>query len=278
MSLSMRRLLGATLACVLMFGLSGTAQTTDDVAWQRFLGWLRVAPSANGPLEMLQGYQASLTTQGRTPADAGREMGVVLRLMRERNDAWPLMFDKIYASATPNFDTKANALLMAALEGRTPGRALEVGMGQGRNAVALAVKGYTVTGFDVSAEGLAVAKAQAARAGVSITAIQESDERFDPGTNQWDLIAVIYGPGSIADAAYVARLHRSLRPGGVVVVESFASDRSAAQRRPVDIDPAELLRAFAAFRIVRFEDADGVSDWDPQRTRLVRLVAQKKPD
>ncbi len=102
-----------------------------------------------------------------------------------------LMFDKIYASATPNFDTRPNALLMAALDGRTPGRALDIGMGQGRNAVALAVKGWTVTGFDVSAEGLAVAKAQAARAGVAITAIQESDERFDPGTNQWDLIAVI---------------------------------------------------------------------------------------
>jgi hypothetical protein len=45
----------------------------------------------------------------------------------------------------------------------------------------------------------------------------------------------------------------------------------------VDIDPADLLRAFSAFRILRFEDADGVSDWDPQTTRLVRLVAQKKP-
>ena len=277
-STSLRPLLGVLAVCVLMFGLSGSAQTADDLAWQRFLSWLRVAPPVNGPLEILQGYQASLTGQGRAPADAGREMGVVLQLMRERNDAWPLMFDKIYASATPNFDTKPNALLIAALDGRTPGRALDIGMGQGRNAVALAVKGWTVTGFDVSAEGLAVAKAQAARAGVTITAIQESDERFDPGTNQWDLIAVIYGPGSIAEPAYVARLHRSLKPGGVVVVESFASDRGAAQRRPVDIDPADLLRAFSAFRIVRFEDALGVSDWDPQRTRLVRLVAQKKPD
>ena len=274
----MRRLVGAIVVCVVVGGLVGHAQSADDLAWQRFLGWLRGAPPASGPLEVLQGFQASLVAAGRPAVDAGREMGVVLRLMRERNDAWPLMFDKIYASATPNFDTRPNAWLMAALEGRPPGRALDIGMGQGRNAVALAVKGWTVTGFDVSAEGLAVAKAQAARAGVNITAIQESDERFDPGTSQWDLIAVIYGPGSIADATYVARLHRSLKPGGVVVVESFASDRGAAQRRPVDIDPGELRRAFSAFRIVRFEDAQGVSDWDPQATRLVRLVAQKTPD
>lgn len=49
------------------------------------------------------------------------------------------------------FTTLAAALtaagLMAAIEGRTPGRALDIGMGQGRNAVALAVKGWTVTGF-----------------------------------------------------------------------------------------------------------------------------------
>lgn len=259
-----------------MFGLIGGAQSADDLAWERFLAWLPVAPAANGPLEILQGYQATLATAGGSPGAAGREMGAVLRLMRERDDAWPLMFNRIYASATPNFDTRPNALLMAVVEGRPPGRALDIGMGQGRNAIALAAKGWTVTGFDVSAEGLAVAKAQAARAGVTITAVQESDARFDLGAEQWDLIAVIYGPASIADAAYVARVHRALKPGGVVVVDSFASDRTAAQRRPVDIDPSELLRAFSAFRILRFEDAEAVSDWDPQTTRLVRLVAQRK--
>jgi len=275
---SRRAQLGVAVACVLAFVLVGRAQTTDDVAWQRFLNWLKAAPVANGPLEILQGYQKSLTADGRPPAEAGREMGAVMRLMRDRNDAWPLMFDRIYASATPNFSTAPSALLMAAIAGRPAGRALDVGMGQGRNAVALAVKGWTVTGFDVSAEGLAVARAQAARAGVSLTAVQSSDEQFDLGTNQWDLVAVIYGPGIIASPGYSVRLHRALRPGGVVVVESFASDRSAPQRRPVDIDPADLLGAFSSFRILRFEDTEAVSEWDPQTTRLVRLIAQKKPE
>jgi 2-polyprenyl-3-methyl-5-hydroxy-6-metoxy-1,4-benzoquinol methylase len=275
---SRRLVFGAALACGLVFALEGNAQTSDDAAWARFLGWLRAAPAASGPLEILQGYQKSLVVEGRSPADAGREMGVVMCLMRDRNDAWPLMFDRIYASATPNFSTAPNAMLMAAIAGRPAGRALDVGMGQGRNAVALAVKGWTVTGFDVSAEGLVVARAQAARAGVSITAVQSSDEQFDLGTNQWDLVAVIYGPGIIADPRYVARLQRALRPGGMVVVESFASDRSAPQRRPVDIDPADLLGAFSAFRILRFEDTEAVSEWDPQTTRLVRLIAQKKAE
>jgi hypothetical protein len=43
----------------------------------------------------------------------------------------------------------------------------------------------------------------------------------------------------------------------------------------VGIDPKDLRRAFDAFRFVRFEDIDGVSEWDPQPTRLVRMMAHK---
>lgn len=266
---------GATL----LFATLANSQPpiADDAVWADYLAYLRAAPPADGPLELIQGFHKSLIVKGTPPADAERRLAVMLRLMRERTEAWPLMFDRIYASAAPNFSTKPNAFLMAAVAGRTPGRALDIGMGQGRNAVGLALQGWAVTGFDVSAEGLAVAKAEAARAGVEVKTVLETDQRFDYGIDQWDLIAVIYGPGSIADPAFVARLQRSLKPGGLVVVESFASEKSAVQRRPVDIDPADLLQAFSAFRLLRFEDTMGVSDWDPQTTGLARMIAQKRP-
>ncbi len=270
----------ASLAATLLLATLSIAQpaaTDDDAVWTAYLTYLRAAPAASGPLELIQGFQKNLIATGVAASDAQERVAVMLRLMRERTDAWPLMFDRIYASATPNFSIKPNALLMTAVEGRTPGRALDIGMGQGRNAVGLARKGWTVTGFDVSAEGLAVAKAEAARAGVHVTTVLETDQGFDYGTAQWDLIAVIYGPGSIADRDFVARLHRSLKPGGLVVVESFASEKAAGRRRPVDIDPADLLQAFSAFRLIRFEDTMGVSDWDPQTTGLARLIAQKRP-
>lgn len=73
------------------------------------------------------------------------------------------------------------------------------------------------------------------------------------------------------------RLPRCLKPGGLLGVESFASDRDAKQRKPVDIDPAELLRTVlsSSFRVLRFEDVEGVSDWTLAKTRLARLIAQK---
>jgi SAM-dependent methyltransferase len=196
--------------------------------------------------------------------------------MRVRPDAWPLMFDKIYRSAAPRFNPAPNALLLAAIAGRPPGRALEVAMGQGRNAVALAQAGWDVTGLDVSPEGLAIAAGQAARAGVALRTVEAPFDRFDYGLAQWDLIAVIYGPGAIATPPYAARLRQALTPGGVVVVESFASPAASPNRRPVDIDPMDLLAAFEGCRIRRFEDTDEVTDWTPQTTSLVRLIAENR--
>lgn len=253
---------------------AGTAQA-ERAAWEHFLQFLRTAPPLPGPQEMLQHYGKTLADEGVAQPDIQRRIGALLGLMRRRSDAWSLMFDRIYASGAPNVIEQANGLLMAAVEGRAAGRALEVAVGHGRNAVALAVRGWDVTGIDVSEEGLTIARANAERAGVRLTLRRETDETFDFGESAWDLIAVIYGPVSITEPEYVERLRRALRPGGLVVVDSFASATGSPRRRPVDIDPTELRHAFDAFRIVRFEDTDGVSEWDPQPTRLVRLIAQK---
>lgn len=74
----------------------------------------------------------------------------------------------------------------------------------------------------------------------------------------------------------MTRLARGLTPGGLLVIESFASDRQAAQRRPVDIDPALLRASLTSFDILRFDDREGVSEWDPQPTRLCRVIARKR--
>ena len=54
-----------------------------------------------------------------------------------------------------------------------------------------------LTGFDISNEGLNLAKANAKKAGVSLTALRSSIEDFNYGEAQWDLIALI-------DVPYVA--------------------------------------------------------------------------
>jgi SAM-dependent methyltransferase len=248
-----------------------------DTAWLQFLDFLRGAPPFAGVQEMFRHYQRVLVESDLPPAQAEQRVGMLLGLMRERSDAWPLLFDRIYASPALNVVPKPNPFLMEAVAGVTPGRAIEIAVGHGRNAVALAERAWEVTGIDVSEEGLARARAAAAAAGVPLTLVRADDAQFDFGRDAWDLVAVIYGPVSITDPAYVRRLETAVKSGGMVVVESFASTASAPRRRPVDIDPRQLLAAFDAFRIRRFEDVDGVSEWDPQPTRLVRMAAVKPP-
>jgi SAM-dependent methyltransferase len=199
---------------------------------------------------------------------------VVANNMRTRNDGWRVMFNNIYASGRAGFSTAPNALLMATVEGRNPGRALDVGMGEGRNTVFLALKGWDVTGFEISDEGVTIAQRNARAAGVNITTLLASNETFDLGQVQWDLIVATYAPFPLTTADYVQRLRGSLTSGGLVVVESFASDANAPGRRPVDIDPTDLRRAFDSFRILYFEDTVAMPDWTREKTRLVRLVAE----
>lgn len=148
-----------------------------------------------------------------------------------------------------------------------PGKALDVGTGQGRNAVYLASKGWDVTGFDVSQVGLRTAKQHADAAGVSITAVHASDEEFDFGRNRWDLIAIFYA----LEKRSVHRVRDALSPGGLVVIESGHTETSGA----LGYSSNELLEIFRDFRILKLEDTMGIYEWSGKRRRLVRFVGQK---
>ncbi len=249
---------------------------TDDKVWEQFLAWLPSAEPSTDPGNLFGQYRSRLMALSLMDGEVDGYLAVVANNMRTRSDGWRVMFNNIYASSTPGFSTAPNALLMATVEARKPGRALDVGMGEGRNTVFLALKGWDVTGFEISDEGVTIAQRNARAAGVNITALLASNETFDLGQAQWDLIVATYAPFSLTTADYVQRLHGSLTPGGLVVVESFASDANASFRRPVDIDPTDLRRAFDSFRILYFEDTVAVPDWAREKTRLVRLVAEYK--
>lgn len=271
-----RSMAAVTLLAGSVLAAPASAQSTDDQVWKAFLSWLQQAPPLAGPVDALRGFQQSLVARGVPAEDAGRQAAVVRGLMSDRGDWWPLLFDKVYASDRPNFSQNPSALLIEAIEGRAPGRALDVAMGQGRNALFLAQRGWTVTGFDVSAQGLSVARANASKANVPLNAVRSTFEDFDYGTAQWDLIALIYVPAGAHEGAAMAKLARALKPGGLLVMESFASDRASSGRRPVDIDPAELKAALTGFDLVRFDDREAMSEWEPAPTRLCRVIARKR--
>jgi hypothetical protein len=76
----------------------------------------------------------------------------------------------------------------------------------------------------------------------------------------------------------VERLRRALAAGGLLVLESFASDAARARRRPVDVDPAELRAALGGWLVHRLDDAVATPDWGDRDARLVRAVAERRDE
>ena len=253
------------------------AQTPDEGVWQRYLQWLPAAPPTDGVTAIYATYRKHLLAGGISEADADNHLAVIRKMSRSRPEARRIMFNNIYSNPNASdFSTGPNALLVSAVKGRKPGRAVDVGMGQGRNSVFLAVEGWNVTGFDISDAGLEAAKKNAERVGVKINTVLKSREEFDFGVAQWDLIVITYETIPLDTPSYATRLRDSLRPGGLIVVETTASDAGQPLTRSVDVDPALLLRAFDGFSILRFEDGVAKPDWGKENTRLVRFVAEKK--
>lgn len=183
-------------------------------------------------------------------------------------------WNKEYDSGIPTLlNADANQFLAATIKGRTAGSALDLGIGQGRNAVYLAKQGWTVTGVDISDVAVTQARANAARDGVAIATVVSDLDLFDFGTERWDLITLFYmhswHKNSRTEVA--ERIVRSLKPGGLLVMEAF--------RRPPNINglvAAELGMMYQRLRIVQNEEVVGDADWGTvPKTALIRFVAEK---
>jgi SAM-dependent methyltransferase len=254
---------GVLWIAILSAGLC--AAQSGSAALEAFQRWKSLPANASlGWEDALRGYEAKLRKDGADALAAERTM----RLIVAYDEAE--LYDRVYAE-TPRFNTQPNQFLAEAIEGLKPGAALDAGMGQGRNAIHMARKGWTVTGFDVSRVGLRKAAEQAAAAGVTIETVRAADEEFDFGRERWDLIAIIHA----LEKRSVHRVRQALKPGGVVVVE-------AAHREPggyaFGYESGELLKIFAGFRFLRYEERLAVHDFEEDRNKrswIVRLVAQK---
>lgn len=185
--------------------------------------------------------------------------------------------DKLHAESTSvNFNKSPNAFLMEMVRGLKPGKALDVGMGQGRNTLFLAQQGWDVTGFDKSEVGIRQALEQAEKLKVHIdTRVQDASD-FDFGTQRWDLVVLCY----LNFRPLLERVRQSLKPGGIVILEYYHRDTRKMRYLTEERSYAsnELLQIFSDFRILRYEDVLAKPDWTfngEEKQRLVRLMAQK---
>jgi 2-polyprenyl-3-methyl-5-hydroxy-6-metoxy-1,4-benzoquinol methylase len=270
----------ATLVAASVVGLAAQAGPDGDASWNAFITWFKTAPISGNPLA---GYADKLKAEGKGEADVRQELARLMKLADQRADWIEIYFDKVFTrplTGVPEedgFDTSPNALLVEAIKGLKAGTALDAGMGQGRNAVYLARQGWTVTGFDISGEAVAAAEKNAANAGVRLKTARAGYDRFDFGTDRWDLIVLAYAWAPVADPAFVARLHAALRPGGRVVFEHIIhAGPLPGPNLTRTLKPGELRACFGQFQIASYEEVEGIGEWGGPGRTLVRMVAVKQ--
>ncbi len=134
-------------------------------------------------------------------------------------------WDDRYAARDAIWSGRVNPQLAAEAADLEPGMALDVGSGEGADAIWLAERGWSVTGIDFSTVALERSAAHAATAGVDgRTEWRHVDVRtFDPGTEgigeRWDLVTSQFmhlPDGGMVDLT--RRLAEAVAPGGTLLV------------------------------------------------------------
>jgi SAM-dependent methyltransferase len=173
---------------------------------------------------------------------------------------------------------KFNKFLAESVKGRQPGKALDIGMGQGRNSLFLAALGWEVTGFDISDVGIKQAQAEAAKRGLKLDARVGDVDKFDYGKERWDLVVGMYMHEYLTRNA--AKVVASLKPGGVLVVEGIHRDigKDSLRGERYGYADNELPKIFGGLRVRHYEDTFALADWERSGGKpvpLVRLLAVK---
>ncbi len=136
------------------------------------------------------------------------------------------------------------AFLLELLQLGSGARVLDVGCGPGRQGIALPRAGLSVTGVDVSARFLELARDRANRSdlGDGRLALFECDARAMPFEGEFDAVISIcqgaFGLMGKDDSLVLRRMMEAAKPGGVVVVTAFSAYfEAAANRAEATLDP-----------------------------------------
>lgn len=154
-----------------------------------------------------------------------------------------------------------------------PCRALDLGCGQGDNAIFLAQHGFTVTAIDFAPSAITKARRKAHDAGVTVEFVVDDLTRLRSGYGQFDLL-VDYGTlddlGDRGRDAYVREVLPLAGPGAQFLLWCFEWDLRLWERRITSIlpigklalAPGEADRRFGrAFDIERLAGASDLAGW-----------------
>lgn len=162
-----------------------------------------------------------------------------------------------YLGATLLWTGQPNEFLIEEISGLQPGRALDLGTGEGRNAVWLAEQGWQVTAVDFSEVALARAAAIAQAKGVKVEWITADLGDYAPPAGAFDLVTVLYlhlPPDARREV--LARAADALAPAGRLLVvghdlDNLVYGHGGPHERSVLLTPEQIAAELPGLRIAR---------------------------
>jgi 2-polyprenyl-3-methyl-5-hydroxy-6-metoxy-1,4-benzoquinol methylase len=156
--------------------------------------------------------------------------------MSDRHDQQ--FWDEHYRAHATLWSGEPNPHLVSEASGLKPGTALDVGCGEGADAIWLAERGWQVRAVDLSGVALERAATKAAAAGDQVAGRiywQQVDlTDWDPGHGRFDLVTshYLHLPADQREPLF-DRLAAAVRPGGsLLIVGHHPSDLQTTMRRP----------------------------------------------
>ena len=153
------------------------------------------------------------------------------------------------------------------------GRALDLAMGEGRNAVYLAQNGYIVDGVDLSSPSVRKAMDLARSRRVRVQGIVADLGQYAIRPESYDLICCFF----FLERSLFPAIIRGLRPGGTLLFQSVTVDE-------IQINPTfprewclmhnELLKGFRSLRILHYEET-GLEN-GKSHSALASLLAERE--
>ncbi|MFI5963964.1 class I SAM-dependent methyltransferase [Streptomyces asoensis] len=174
-------------------------------------------------------------------------------------------WDQRYADRQQLWSGRPNGALVAEAAGLTPGRVLDVGCGEGADALWLARRGWDVTALEVSGVALERAAGHARDAGLtvrwvhaSLTAAALPQASFDLVSAQYP--ALLRTPDAEAERALLA----AVAPGGLLLLVHHAG-MDSANAHDSGFDPADYVWPSMVAQLL---DGDWEVEVDEQRPRV----------
>ena len=193
------------------------------------------------------GNVANPMLQALPSAAAGSMAGAVINAELVHDDAAggvsPNEWDLRYDGDDQIWSGNPNGTLIAEVDGLEPGRALDVGCGEGADAVWLAEQGWKVMALDVAAPALERASAAAGSRGLSIETVCADVPSAGLTAGSFDLVSVFYSAiPRTPEAEAVDALLDAVAPGGTLLVVGHSFDDHEHHDHTAPFDPKAYVQ------------------------------------